>query len=207
MRNLPWCLVLVFSLALVACDARSPSPAEPEDGAALTTPTLKSDAAPEPGRVSIGGQLLQDDWKVTIAGQAEVVGGEPVSNPPGVQFFVVDGDWVVQFHHVAAPFLDGATFESTAVQSLTFYENEGAMGCGPGSMAVVSGTVDGAPGWSARIAMVSGADGLRGTVAIRLWGPVGEYYQTNGNFPDEATCAGYGRTILDRGNLIVRYPG
>ena len=204
-------LILIIGLTIMSCDGTtSPTAPGSADEAlarpAATSPALKSTRAREPGRVSGGGHIRDGDWDISLAGQARVMGGEPVpiwSN--GIQFDNVAGHWVFQFYHVSASPLDGATFKAT-VQRLQFVPVEGA-GCVGRARIHLEGTVNRSPGWTALLIVVGGSNGNGDTVKLRLWDPAGKEYSTQQDFSNESTCAGEDMTFLDTGNLKVRWPG
>lgn len=201
-------LTVVCGFTLVSCDGAAESPTAPQSDSELTVPTLTSDRTTPRAQVGGGGHIREGEWDISLAGQARVMGGEAVPIwSDGIQFDDVKGSWLVQFHHVSWPPLDGSTFKSTRVQRLQFFANEGQFGCGAGVRVHLEGRLDGAPGWTALVVVVDGADGFGDTVLARIWGSAGEYYATNGDFSLESTCAGDKRTVLDTGNLTVSYPG
>ncbi|MCL7971612.1 MAG: hypothetical protein M8866_05870 [marine benthic group bacterium] len=202
------CLIAVLGLSHAACDGSSRSLTGPTTDAESAALSLKSDHAPEPGRVAGGGQILEDAWRASFAGQARVLGGEPVPIwADGIQFDDVTGHWVIQLHHVSFAPANGSTFRSTRVQRLQFFPNIGQTGCTAGVRVHLEGMLDGAGGWTALVVVVGGADGVHDTARMRLWGPADEYYDTAFDFSSESTCAGAARTNLDDGNVTVRLPG
>jgi len=205
--------IALLSLAVVAvslqvsCDDSSSLLTDPS-ASVPGSPTLKSESAPEPGRVNGGGHIQEAARDVSLAGQAKVLGGEPIGIwAGGIQFDDVAGHWVIQLHEVSYSHLVGTSFRSTRVQRLQFFENAGETDCTAGVRVHLEGLLDGAAGWTALVVVVGGSNEADDTVRLRIWGPAGEHYDSASDFSSEATCAGSVRTRLDSGNLTVRYPG
>lgn len=207
MRFMTLSFIVILCSSLAACDGAGRLPTDPQGDSEVTIPTVKSEHALENGRVSGGGLIVEGPWRVSLAGQARVVGGPATPIwANGVQFDDVDGHWVLQLHRVSGPQVDGATFRSTRVQRLQFFPNAGAVGCTAGARVHLEGALDGVAGWTALVIVVDGSGGNDDTVRLLMWGPSGEEYRTNLDFSGESTCAGERRTGLDSGNMTVRFP-
>lgn len=185
--------VTVFGLLLfAACDQM------PTDSALVENAGLAASHTSIDGRqatsINGGGHIREGDWDISFGG--EMIAGS-------------GGTWVVQFHSVSDPAVNGGKFEATGVGGMTFFDGDDAS-CDAAMNMTLTGTFNGDPGWS--LIFRAGDAGhttdhdLDDTARVQLSNPSSvEVYDTHDvDFSDESNCVGSARTSLDNGNLKIK---
>jgi hypothetical protein len=214
-------LVLVASGGLaLGCDHEITDPVDPSSEADI----VASSAVPltARGRVSGGGQIREDDWRVSFAGQATGQGSHAPTPWSQRRWMSVNprGQWVIRFHNVSEPQISGATFKSTRIVDFWFSEPANPESDCLASMAItVEGSLDGEPGWMVWFRAndlgsnsASGAEkDIMDTARPVIWAPGGHpdpaqivYDSDWGDFPRESTCSGQKPTGMDTGNMRIQ---
>ncbi len=160
-------------------------------------------AAALPGdRVSVAGQIIDGDFKISFGGWANHIGTGQL-----------EGQLQINFHNVSDPFLKKAKFHGDVVTVINFYESDDGS-CNAAMNMTIEGTLDGVSGYS--VIFRAGDAGAPGnataaepfdTARIQLFDGGSEIYDTHdGDFENQSHCRGTARTGLDRGNITIEYP-
>jgi hypothetical protein len=165
------------------------------------------------GRVSGGGQIRNDGWKVSFAGQLRGLATHTPNERPSDRWdgSSPKGQWVVQFHNVSFPEISGGTFKSTSIESVVFFRPSVPVpNCVAATTVTALGRFNGEPGWTmalraADVGQEASSEELD-RVRITLSYPGGPDYDTefSGDFPLEGGCIGPHKTRVDAGNVKVR---
>jgi hypothetical protein len=169
------------------------------------------------GRASGGGQMKEDNWKISFGGQVRGE-GELEPTPRSQKRWMSlspTGQWVIQFHNVSEPRVSSATFTSTRVMDFWFSLPETLDTDCVGSMAItVEGRLNGEPGWvvwfrATDVGKNKSTD-VYDTARAVIWAPGDHpdgalitYDSDAADFPRETTCSGPKRTGLDSGNIKI----
>jgi len=175
----------------------------------------QADGIPETvyGRVSGGGQIRNDGWKVSFAGQLRGLATHTPNERPSDRWdgSSPKGQWVVQFHNVSFPEISGGTFKSTSIESVVFFRPSVPVpNCVAATTVTALGRFNAEPGWTMAFRAADVGQGARSEeldkVRISLSYPGGPDYDTeaSGDFPLEGSCLGPHKTGVDAGNVKVR---
>ena len=178
-------------------------------------PQGQADGIPETvyGRVSGGGQIRDDGWKVSFAGQARGLATHAPSPRLDNRWEGLNpkGQWVVQFHNVSFPEISGGTFKSTSIESVVFARRAvPEPNCVAATVVTALGRFNGEPGWTMVFRATDVGQRARSEeldkVRIGLSYPGGPDYdsEVSTDFPLEGSCLGPHKTGVDAGNVKVR---
>lgn len=197
MRRLGLTLTVVAVLSVPGCTG---APTAPDDSASFD----KAYAGHSAGRVVAVGQLREGDWKISFSGHVDIgTDGE------------FRGRWQTHFHSVSVPAFVGTTFVSTEIAGLGFQASDNPDACIARSNLVVWGTLDGVPGYKARILAADAGDiggdafdDFRLVIYDDQDTPLYDTSDSNpdrpgGDFPSVSNCAGSSRAMLDSGNVKI----
>lgn len=202
-------LVLAIGCSDQPADPTSIDPGTPGDHVVTTL-----DPLPEAvwGRVSGGGQMLNEGWRVSFAGEvAGYAEFTPSTGSPRWTGDDLDGQWVVQFHNVSNPAVSGGTFKSTAVgETLFILPAEPVPNCNAAAHFWLTGRFNSVPGWSVRVLITDVGPAVTkdapDKARVYLLDPSGtQVYgmEDSGDFPLEGSCLGPNKSGVDRGNVRV----
>lgn len=203
----------VLALAVGCSDQTTdPDSLAPDTSGERTVSTL--DPLPETiwGRVRGGGQMLNEGWRVTFAG--EVTGSAdwtPSEGSPRWTGDDLEGQWVVRFHNVSNPAVSGGTFKSTSVgETLFVLPAAPTADCNAAAHFWLAGRFNDVPGWSVRVLITDVGPAVTKDVLdkarVYLLDPTGTRVygmEDSGDFPPEGSCLGPHKTGVDRGNVRV----
>lgn len=202
-------LVLAIGCSDSTTDPTSLAPGIPGDQVA---PTL--DPPPETiwGRVVGGGQMLNEGWRVSFAGEvAGYADWTPSEGSPRWTGDDLDGQWVVHFHNVSNPAVSGGIFKSTSVgETLFVLPAEPVEDCNAAAHFWLTGRFNGVSGWSMRVLITDVGPAVTKDVLdkarVYLLDPTGTRVygmEDSGDFPAEGSCLGPHKSGVDRGNVRV----
>ncbi len=201
MRRLGLTPTLVALLSISAC---SDTPTAPADAASFD----RSFAAHSAGRLVAVGQLREGEWKISFSGHVDI------GTDGGFR-----GRWQTHFHSVSVPEFVGRTFRSTEIIGLGFQTSDNPAACIARSNLVVWGTLDGVPGYKARILAADAGDlggeafdDFRLVIYDEEDTPLYDTSDNNparpgGDFPSVSNCNGGARAMLDSGNVKIWLAG
>ena len=116
------------------------------------------------------------------------------------------GQWVVQFHEVSVTAADDGRFQATSVDEVKFIVGDNPS-CQAALRMTLTGTFNGAPGWSIifRAGDAGSGSGFDDTARVQLFDPSNTqvYNSSTSDFTAESSCVGAGRHNLDGGNLNI----
>jgi len=195
-----WLGLTLTTFALLSVPGCNDSPTAPDEAASFG----KAFAGHSAGRLVIGGQLREGDWKISFSGHADVsTDGE------------FRGRLQAQFHSVSIPEVSGKKFVSTEIIGLGFRATDNPAACIARANFYVAGTLDGEPGYFARV-LAADAGNIGGEAfddfRIVIYDSSSEaMYDSSdlnperpgGDFPSVSNCAGGSRAELDSGNVKI----
>lgn len=195
-----WLGLTLTTLALLSVSGCNESPSAPGEAASFD----KAYAGHSAGRMVVGGQLREGEWKISIVGHTDIsTDGE------------VRGRWQAKFHSVSIPEFVGKTFVSTRIRGLGFAPSDNPAECISRSNTVIEGTLDGEPGYLLRVLAADAGKiggGAFDTIRIVIYNeeetPLYDSTTSNperpgGDFPAVSNCAGGGRAELTDGNVKI----
>ena len=198
-----WLGLTLSTLALLSIPGCNDSPTSPDAAASFD----KSFAGHSAGRLVVGGQIREGEWKISIVGHTDIgTDGE------------VRGRWQTKFHSVSIPEFVGTTFVSTRIRGLGFAPSDNPAECIARSNMVVEGTLDGEPGYLLRVLAADAGKiggGAFDTIRIVIYdsdetvlydSTTSNPERPGGDFPAVANCAGSTRAELDDGNVKIWLP-
>jgi len=209
----PICIVVLVGV-LLSCESQiTPPPVASGSDAAILAET--NGLPPVFARMNGGGQILEGEFKISFAGNAQGYAEHAVLNDRD-WWVATDpkAQWVVQFHNVSQSQLTGRTFKSTYVENFQVRRNtQLGSSCEAYGILSVTGRLDGEAGWNVQFrGMDAGQDARKDefdTVRLVVQDPSGtQIYDSfdgsgQGDFPGESVCAGPRRQRLDKGNIKV----
>jgi len=154
------------------------------------------------------GQLREGEWKISFSGHVDI------GTDGGFR-----GRWQTHFHSVSVPEFVGRTFRSTEIIGLGFQTSDNPAACIARSNLVVWGTLDGVPGYKARILAADAGDlggeafdDFRLVIYDEEDTPLYDTSDNNparpgGDFPSVSNCNGGARAMLDSGNVKIWLAG
>ena len=195
-----WLGLTLTTLALLSVSGCNDSPTAPDEAVSFD----KSFAAHSAGRLVVGGQIREGEWKISFSGHVDVsTDGE------------VRGHWQTKFHSVSVPAFVGKTFVSERIRGLGFATSDNPAECIGRSNMVAEGTLDGEPGYVVRVLAADAGkigggafDTFRVVIYDEEETPLYDSTTSNperpgGDFPAVANCAGGSRAKLDSGNVKI----
>lgn len=195
-----WLGLTLATLALLTIPGCNESPSAPDDAASFDN-TFAGNSA---GRLVVGGQLREGQWKISIAGHTEIgTDGE------------ARGRWQVKFHAVSVPEFVGKKFVSAHIRGLGFAPSDNPAECIARANSVIEGSLDGEPGYLLRVLAADAGkigDGSFDTIRIVIYDkevtPLYDSSTSNperpgGDFPAVSDCAGGSRAELTNGNVEI----
>ncbi len=195
-----WLGLTLTTLALLSVPGCNDSPTAPDEEASFD----KAYAAHSSGRLVVGGQLREGDWKISFSGHADIsTDGE------------FRGRLQAQFHSVSIPEVNGKKFVSTDIIGFGSRASDNPAACIARANFHVTGTLDGEPGYFARV-LAADAGNIGGEAfddfRIVIYDSNSEaIYDSSdlnperpgGDFPSVSNCAGGARAELDSGNVKI----
>ena len=195
-----WLGLTLTTLALLSVPGCNDSPTAPDE----TVSFDKAYAGHSAGRLVVGGQIREGEWKISFSGHTDIsTDGE------------VRGRWQVKFHSVSVPEFVGKTFVSTRIRGLGFAPSDNPAECIARSNSVIEGTLDDEPGYLLRVLAADAGKiggGAFDTIRIIIYDAEATplYVSTSsnpehpgGDFAAVANCAGGARAELDSGNVKI----
>ena len=179
-------LALAFLVATSGCDT-VPTSSGPTPLAEVAHSTAAN--IDDLSRVSGGGQIRHDEFKVSFGGSVE--GAE--------------ASLEVQFHNVSDPAVVGGTFEATGVLAGINFFAPTSTECVWAMNVTLAGTFNGEAASLIYRAGDAGTGKVDDDDTIRFeLSHAGGVYDTRTDFAEESNCAGTVRTGLDAGNIMIR---
>jgi hypothetical protein len=195
-----WLGLTLAALALLSVSGCNDSPTAPDQEASFD----KAFAGHSAGRLVVGGQVREGEWRISFSGHIDIgTDGE------------TRGRWQTKFHSVSVAEFVGKTFVSTGIRGLGFAPSDNPAECIARSNMVAEGTLDGEPGYVARVLAADAGKiggGAFDTFRVVIYDAEGTplYDSTTsnperpgGDFPAVANCAGGSRARLDSGNVKI----
>jgi hypothetical protein len=188
------------TLVLLSVPGCSNAPTAPDEAISFD----KTYAGHSAGRIVAVGQLREGESKISFSGHVDIgTDGE------------FRGRWQTHFHSVSVPEFVGRTFVSTEIVGLGFAMSDNPAACIARSNLVVFGTLDGVPGYKARILAADagkiGGDAFDDFRLVIYDSEDTPLYDTSdfnparpgGDFPSVSDCNGASRAMLDSGNVQI----
>jgi len=190
------------TLALLTVPGCNNAPTSPDEDVSFD----KAYAGHSAGRIVVGGQIREGPWKISFGGHTDIgTGGE------------VRGNFRANFHSVSVPAISGRKFVATEIVGLGFAPSDNPAACIARSNWVMVGTLDGEPGFRARVLAADAGrigggafDDFRLVIYTDEETPIPLYDTSDfnparpgGDFPSVSDCNGPSRALLDSGSVKI----